>query len=247
MGAELTIINDGLNNFEIIKANIFTPGQGICLQRLTPGNSRIIKFDHSLAYGSWYDIQIIGKNSGDNELQRFLKRGIYLSYKKTINMRELTHQNNRDLAVEWICGNCDKANFNNVAMCEHCHTNKSQTIITTLSTIPLLGIPFSLADTILRCGKASQSNKTMDQLEAILTMLFCLIDVVTAPFIVGSLMRTATKIATDNGIKLSIKNVFSDVGISLLQAITNELVKDGIPAGLKVTKAGVRQFMSTDN
>jgi hypothetical protein len=63
MGAELSVTNDCSHSFEILEANIFTPGQGICLQRLTPKNSPSFKFDRSLAYGSCYDIQIIGRSS----------------------------------------------------------------------------------------------------------------------------------------------------------------------------------------
>lgn len=112
MGGELCINNDRSNDFEILQATIFTPGQGICLQRVTPGKSTTFKFDKSLAYGSWYDIQIIGKNLKNNTDARYLKKGVYLTHGKIIKMTELTNEGNRDYGIEWICDNCKKWRWN---------------------------------------------------------------------------------------------------------------------------------------
>jgi hypothetical protein len=49
MGGVLNVMNDGPDGFELEKANIFTPGQGICLQRLEPKNRPHFKFDHGLS------------------------------------------------------------------------------------------------------------------------------------------------------------------------------------------------------
>jgi len=124
MGAVLSVRNNRLPDFEILEANIFTPGQCICLQRLAPRDAATFKFDRNLAYGSWYDIQIIGRsqNNGNNELLRYLTKGIYLSYGKIIEMTELTDEQYRDYGVEWECDGCKKTDFGSVAICQHCHT-----------------------------------------------------------------------------------------------------------------------------
>jgi hypothetical protein len=241
MGGVLGVRNNRLDDFEILQANIFTSSQGICLQRLAPKNTETFKFDCNLAYGSWYDIQIIGRSrdNGDNETLRYLKKGIYLSCDKIIEMTELTHEEHRDHGVQWECGECKGANFGSVAICEHCHTNKSQKIITAFSDIPLVGIPFSLADAILKCGKASQSNKMADNIDAGVTTTFAVVDVITAPFIVGSLVKIPAKIAAEYNIKLTAKNVFCEAGKPLLKEIGKEL--GGVPVVLKVAKEGVKK------
>jgi len=243
MGGVLSVMNNRLHDFEILQANIFTSSQGICLQRLAPKNAATFKFDCNLAYGSWYDIQIIGRslNNHNNEPLRYLKKGVYLSCGKIIEMTELTHEEHRDYGVQWECGGCERANFGSVAICEYCHTNKSQKIVTAFSCIPVVGIPFSLADVILRCGKASQSNKTADNIDAGVTTICAVFDVIAAPFIVGSLMKIPAKIAAEHNIKLTAKTVFCEAGKPLLEEFCKELGKDGVTAGLKVIKEGVKK------
>jgi len=247
MGGVLSVRNNRLHDFEILQANIFTSSQGICLQRLAPKNAAIFKFDCNLAYGSWYDIQIIGRslNNDDNEPLRYLKKGVYLSCGKIIEITELTHEEHRDYGVQWECGGCERANFGSVAICEYCHTNKSQTIITAFAMIPLVGIPFSLTDAILQCGKASQSNKTTDNIDAAFTTTFAVIDLITAPFIVGSLAKIPAKIASQTGIKLTVKTVFCEAGKPLLKEIAEGLGKDGIITVSKVAKEGVKKLITT--
>jgi hypothetical protein len=243
MSPVLCVTNDRLHDLVILQANIFTPGQGICLQRLAPGNIPKFKFSHHLAYGSWYDIQIIARSNDKTESQKFLKKGVYLSIRKTIKMSALTDENHRDYGVEWKCGNCKEKNIGSVAICEHCHTNKAQIYMTIFSIIPIFGIPFSLTDSVLRCGRAAQSNKTSDKIDAGITVIFAAVDVITAPFIIGALVKIPGKVAAQNGIKLTAKTVFTEAGKPLLKELTTELGKDGIVGGVRIAKGAVQSIV----
>ncbi|CAF3450904.1 unnamed protein product [Rotaria socialis] len=252
MGGVLTVINDCPNNFELEQANIFTPGQGFCLQRLEPKHSSSFKFDHSLAYGSWYDIQIIGRyhyspsaatTATTIEPQRYLKKGIYLSCGKTISVNELISDKNRDHGDTWQCSSCKQKNFGSLAVCEHCHTNKSQMIITVLSNVPIVGIPFSLTNAVLWCGKAAQSNTTADQVDAALSVASTVFDIVTAPFIIGTLVKILAKVAAETGIELTAKTVFSEAGKPFLYAVGKEFEKDGIVVTLNGSKTIVTNII----
>jgi hypothetical protein len=242
MSPVLCVTNDRSHDLEILQANIFTPGQGICLQRLAPGNSPKFKFDHDLAYGSWYDIQIIARsNSNDKtESQRYLRTGVYLRIGETVTMTELTDENYRDHGVEWKCGSCNETNIGSVAICEHCHTNKAQEFITIFSKIPIIGIPFSVTDSVLRCGKAAQSNKPSDIIDASITVICATVDIITAPFIIGSLVKIPGKVAAQNGIKLAAKTIFTEAGITLLKELTTEFGKDGIIGAVNIAKMGLK-------
>jgi hypothetical protein len=123
MGGILTVNNDRLHDFEIIQASIFTVGPGICLQRLEPGKSPTFKFDNNLAYGSWYDIEIIGRllNYNNTEDRRYLEKGVYLTRDKIIQMTELTNENHRDYGVEWKTGSFKQTNVSSVVICEYCY------------------------------------------------------------------------------------------------------------------------------
>lgn len=244
MGAVLSVTNDRSDDFEILHAKIFTPGQGICLQQLTPNKSLTFKFDHSLAYGSWYDIQIIGQSPhSDKPPLKYLKKSIYLSHGKTIKISEITDEKHSDYEAKWKCGSCNQTNFGSVAICEHCYTNKSQTIITVFACIPVVGIPFSLADTILRYGKAANSNKTADIIDAGITAMFAMIDVIAAPFIVASLIKIPAKVAAENGIKFTVKAVLSEAWKPLLKELGKELGKYGIYTQVKMAKVAVKKLI----
>lgn len=237
MSPALCVFNDRLNDFEKIEANIFTPGQGICLQRLLVGKDPKFKFDHHLAYGSWYDVQIIAYRTNDQQQPlRYLRKGIYLKYRKTLKLTELTDNDNRDHGVPWRCSHCKQINFSSVAICEHCHTNKAQNVISALSCVPLVGIPFSLANAILRCGKATQSNKTSDKIDAGVTILFAVVDVVTAPFLIGALAKIPGKVAAQTGVKLTIKTVFCEAGPPLIKEFGKELTQGAISSEIKLAK-----------
>jgi hypothetical protein len=245
MSPVLSVTNDRSHDLEILQANIFTPGQGICLQRLAPGNSPKFKFDYHLAYGSWYDIQIIARsNSNDKtESQRYLIKGVYLSIDKTVRMTALTDENHRDHGIAWECSSCNETNIGSVVICEHCHTNKAQTYLAMFSIIPIVGIPFSVTDSVLRCGKAAQSNKTSDQIDAGVTVIFAAIDIITAPFIIGALVKIPGKVAAQNGIKLTAKTVFTEAGKPLLKELITEFGKDGIMGGVKIAKMFVQSVV----
>ena len=241
MGAVLSIENDHADDMEIIKANIFTPGQGICLQRLQPKKHRRFRFDQNLAYGSWYDIQLQvpskADEAGGEESVRYLIKGVYLRHGRTIKISKLTEEKNRDLGAEWHCGSCKKRNVGSLATCEFCFANKSQTIIEVLSYIPFVGVPFSITNAVLQCGKAAQSNTTDDKIDAGLSVAFAVLDTVTAPFIVGALVKIPGKVAAQTGIKLTAKTVFCEAGKPLVKAVGKELGKGGVITAVKVGKA----------
>ncbi|CAF1298413.1 unnamed protein product [Rotaria sp. Silwood1] len=246
MGGKLSVINDRLHDFEVLHANIFSPGQGICLQRLEPEGSSEFKFDYSLAYGSWYDIQIVGRPKSavaNDKVQRYLTKGIYLSNGKKVKISALTAEKNHDLGAKWNCGKCHKDNYGSVRVCEFCFTNRSQTIITVLSFLPVIGLPFSLTNAVLQCGKAAQSNNTADEVDAGLSVAMSIVDVVTTPFIVGSLVTIPAKVAAETGIKLTAKTVFCDAGKPLLVAVGKEFGKGGTVATVKVGKAAVEKII----
>jgi hypothetical protein len=249
MGAVLSVTNDRLHDLEILQANIFTPGQGICLQRLAPENSPKFKFDYHLAYGSWYDIQIIARsNSNDKtESQRYLIKGVYLSIDKTVTMTALTDENHRDHGIAWECSSCNKTNIGSVVICEHCHTNKVQEFITIFSKIPIVGIPFSVTDCVLRCGKAAQSNKTSDKIDAGVTVIFAAIDIITAPFIIGSLVKIPDKVAAQTGTKLTAKIVFTEAGITILKELVTVLGEKGIVGQVRIAKMGLKYFVQKNS
>jgi hypothetical protein len=241
MGAVLSVTNNRLHDLVLLQANIFTPGQGICLQRLAPGNSPEFKFDHHLAYGSWYDIQIIARSDSDDktEPQRYLRTGVYLSIGKAVRMTALTDEKHRDHGAAWKCGNCNETNIGSVAICEHCHTNKAQTYMAIFSIIPIVGIPFALTDSVLRCGRAAQSNKPSDKIDASITVICAAVDVITAPFIIGSLVKIPGKVAAQNGIKLTAKTVLTEAGKPLLTEFTKEFGIEGVLGGVRVVKGTI--------
>lgn len=253
MGGVLTVKNDRLHDFELENANIFTPGQGICLQRLKPKSSATFKFDNGLAYGSWYDIQIIGRHRGfvsaetAHELQRYLKKGIYLSCKKKITVSKLISDENLDHGAEWQCGACKQKNIGSLALCEYCFENKSEGILTLFSIIPIVGIPFSVTRTILKYGKAAQTNTKADTTEAAFSVVFAVLDIGTSPFLVGSLVSVPGKVATENGIKLTAKTVFCEAGKPLLIAAGKELGKDGIVPLVTTAKIAIKVGMKNMN
>ena len=231
----LLVINNRSDKYKDIKANIFTPGQGICLQRLNP-NIPTFEFDNCLAYGSWYDIQIIAHPQDGSDIERYLTTGIYLTYGKQLKMRELTDEKYRDHGIEWKCRYCDKVNISSVVICEHCHTNKAQGVIRILSMIPILGIPFSITNTVLQWGKAAQSDEPSDQTEAVITTVFTAVDVVAVPFIVGSLVKIPAKVAAQTGVELTAKTIFSEAGKPILQEICNLLGSNGIVGTVALLK-----------
>lgn len=236
MGPTLSIINDRLNDFANIEASIYTVGQGICLQRLEIKNGPQFKFDHLLAYGSWYDVQIIVHREDPQKQLRYLRKGIYLTYGKEMRLTELTEENYRDYGITWKCSSCNKENVGSVAICEHCHANKSQTIIRILSYVPIIGIPFSVANAILTCGKAAQSNKTEDQSDACITTILAFIDVVTVPFVVGTLARIPGKVAAQADVELTAETIFSVPGKPILKELVKELGEKGIMGDIQILK-----------
>ncbi|CAF0933106.1 unnamed protein product [Didymodactylos carnosus] len=144
-----------MDGFEILAANIYTSGQGICLQRLKPSKMcSKFEFDQSLWYGSWYDVQIIGRSKSEEADgltdQRYLKKGIYLSGGKIVTITELTDEKYLDQENKWTCGSCNKDNSGSLALCEFCFINKAQKVINVLSYIPVLGLPFSRSKSFLR-------------------------------------------------------------------------------------------------
>jgi hypothetical protein len=179
----------------------------------------------------------------DTETKSYLKKGIYLSYGKIIKMTELTDERHCDHGIKWKCGSYECVNLSSVAICGSCYTNKSKTIITALSCIPVFGMPFSIADAILQCGKATESNKTVDNIDAGVTTIFAVIDIVTAPFIVGSLVKIPAKVAAEHGIQFTVKTIFSQAGGSLLKECGKELGKNRIIQGVKVTKGTGRHLI----
>jgi hypothetical protein len=108
------------------------------------------------------------------------------------------------------------------------------------SLIPIIGIPFSVTDSVLRCGRAAQSNKSSDQIDAGVTVAFAAIDIITVPFIIGALMKIPGKVAAQTGTKLTAKTIFTEAGKPLLKELTTELGKDGIVGQVKIVKMGIQ-------
>jgi hypothetical protein len=88
MSPILYIIID--TDVELVDAYIFTPGQGICLEKLSgpfEKEASAIGFNKGLAYGSWYDVLIRINNSQNQET--YMKKGIYLKVNKFVQLSDI--------------------------------------------------------------------------------------------------------------------------------------------------------------
>lgn len=247
MGAKLSIINDRRSDFKVLHANIFTPSQGLCCQRLKELDDKsIFVFDEGLAYGSIYDLQIIGINTAtatDPKIERYLRRGIYLKYGLTMTVTQLTREKYRDNGSKWKCTHCKKDNQGSVQVCEHCHTNQAQSYISKLASIPYLGIPFGITDSTLKWGRAAQSHKRRDVVDAVVAIVFTAVDIALLPFIVASIAKIPAKVAAETGAKLTIKTAFTSASKPLMKECGNVLLKGGAVTLAKGAKSGVDKFV----
>ena len=88
MGGLFSIVQD--IDDTLVEAYIFTPGQGICLQKRTHFGKTSFCFDQSLCYGSWYDILFVicpavtGAKKQQEDI--YLKTGVYLTHGKEIKL-----------------------------------------------------------------------------------------------------------------------------------------------------------------
>jgi hypothetical protein len=76
MSPKLSIIAD--INVELVDAHIFTPGQGICLEKLSgpfEKDTSTMIFKKGLAYGSWYGVLI--RINGSQNQQTYIKRHLF--------------------------------------------------------------------------------------------------------------------------------------------------------------------------
>jgi hypothetical protein len=84
MGGLLSVVHD--IDDTLLEAYIFTPGQGICLQKRTQVGRKDFCFDQNLCYGSWYDILFVicptGTGGKRKQEDIYLKIGVYLTHGK---------------------------------------------------------------------------------------------------------------------------------------------------------------------
>ncbi|CAF5001096.1 unnamed protein product, partial [Rotaria sp. Silwood1] len=81
---------------DLVDAHIFTPGQGICLKKLSGSFNKdtcTIIFKKKLAYGSWYDVLI--RVNRLQKQQSYMKKGIYLMVNKFVQLSKILHKKNR--------------------------------------------------------------------------------------------------------------------------------------------------------
>ena len=238
MVPQLTIIHDR-PDFTVLHANIFTPSQGICCQRLEPSNGTQFDFNRNLAYGSWYEIQIIGKvtlaDSDETKVQRFLKKGIFLSYGKSLNLSNLIAEQYLDFDGKWTCkqSECKKENIGSIAICEHCRTNCHEEWVSWVSYIPLIGTPFSIANAVLKTGKAGDTGT--HKVEAGCAIASAAFDVATAPFIVGLTAKAGAKVLARSGAELTAKFVAKQAAKVVLKQAAVVTVTRGVSVGVVQT------------
>lgn len=245
MGAEFSVINDRRSDFKILRANIYTPSQGLCCQRLKELNDKsTFVFDEGLGYGSFYDVEIVGINTAtatDPKIERYRRR-IYLKYGLTMTVTQLTREKYRDNGSEWKCKRCKKENQGSGQMCEHCHTNKAQSYISALALIPIGGIPFSITDSTLKWGRATQSHKRSDVIDATVATVCTVIDIALLPFIVNSMAKIPVRVAAETGVKLTMKTAFTSASAPLAKEFGNVLSKSGAVTLAKGAKSGVAKL-----
>jgi hypothetical protein len=216
MSPILYIIID--TDVELVDAYIFTPGQGICLEKLSgpfEKEASAIGFNKGLAYGSWYDVLIRINNSQNQET--YMKKGIYLKVNKFVQLSDILQEENdidRKNKSKWQCKNksCKEWNDGGVKICLHCSTNRNRSIIRGLSYIPVLGIPFSVTHAALESGRAAHTKERHDKVGAGLAIGTAAAEIVLAPFLVNSIMHIPAKVAATTGTHLTTHTLFTHTG-----------------------------------
>jgi hypothetical protein len=216
MSPKLSIIID--TDAELVDAYIFTPGQGICQEKLSwpfEKDTSTIVFKKGLAYGSWYDVLIRIDNSQDQE--NYMKKGIYLKVNKSVQLSDILQEENdidRKNKPKWQCKNkgCEEWNEGGVKMCLHCYTNRNRRIIRGLSYIPILGIPFSVTHATLESGRAAHTKERHDKISAGLAIGTAAAEIVLAPVLVSSIVHIPAKVAVKTGTHLTANTLFTHTG-----------------------------------
>jgi hypothetical protein len=216
MSPKLSIIID--TDAELVDAYIFTPGQGICLEKLSgpfEKDTSTIVFKKGLAYGSWYDVLIRINNSQNQET--YMKKGIYLKVNKSVQLSDILQEENdidRKNKPKWQCKNksCEEWNEGGVKMCLHCYTNRNGRLIRRLSYIPILGIPFSVTHATLESGRAAHTKERHDKISAGLAIGTAAAEIVLAPVLVSSIVHIPAKVAVQTGTHLTANTLFTHTG-----------------------------------
>ena len=171
MGGTLTILIDNLS-VELIDAHVFTPGQGICLEKLSaPLDKSNFVFKRGLAFGSWYDVLVRTHSSRDIVgSEAYMVKGIYLAKGKQLKLSDILQNSNRiDNGEEWQCGysSCQNWNENGSNMCLHCYKNCARKVVFYLAFIPVIGLPFSITHGVLETGRAAHTKRKDDMVAVI--------------------------------------------------------------------------------
>ncbi|CAF1078100.1 unnamed protein product [Rotaria magnacalcarata] len=228
MGGKLTVHID--TNAEVIDIHIFTPGQGICLEkRCSPFVCSMIVFQRGLAYGSWYDMLVRVRLSNKCDQQEaYMLKGIYLTVDKCVLLSEVLKWNNCiDNGEKWSCAEktCQKSNEYGVNICLHCYRNKAFNIINSVSYVPIIGLPFSVTNAVLESGRAAQTGEPQDIANATLATVKAAVNTVLTPMLVGSLLNVPAVTAAMTGTELTMKTLFSKTGTTARSVAMQEIEK----------------------
>jgi hypothetical protein len=225
MGAALSVFND--TDAELIDAHIFTPGQGICLQKLDVSHinaKNVFTFNKGLAYGSWYDVVVRIKCL--DEQQTYLLTGIYLSVDKCLQLSTILQEKYRvdgDDKPKWKCENneCEEMNESGINMCLYCYQNYARKYIIGLSFVPVVGLPFSITNAVLETGCASHTGKAEDIVNARIAITAAIADIILTPLLVNSLINAPAMAAVNTGRQLTTETLFTGTGVETVKIMVN--------------------------
>ncbi len=95
----------------------------------------------------------------------------------------------------------------------------------------------------MKWGRATQSRKRSDVIDAIVATVFTVIDIASLPFIVTSMVKIPARVAAETDVKLTIKKAFTSASVPLAKEFGNVLLKSGAVTAAKVAKSGVAKLV----
>ncbi|CAM4839141.1 unnamed protein product [Rotaria magnacalcarata] len=188
----------------------------------------MIVFQRGLAYGSWYDMLVRVRLSNKCDQQEaYMLKGIYLTFDKCVLLSQVLRRSNYiDNGEKWYCADkkCKKSNEYGVNICLHCYRNKAFNIISSVSDVPIIGLPFSVTKAVLESGRAAQTGESQDIANATQVTVVAAVDIVLTPMLAGSLLKILAVTAATTGTELTMKTLFSKTGANAAPLAMQEIM-----------------------